>query len=456
MVVPDGEGGLVEFGFGIIEQGGEALAFQVRLSRQAAELDQGGVDIQIFGNAIADLAVGFGARVHDHERHVGALLPKGAGLGPFALLTHLHAVVHAEDDDGIVAQAFLFQGGQQASYIPVYVTDARPVGAQGLLGLFRAATAIDEHVGVDLPDGAGGESARNHRPGAEVLGQGDVHILVEVEEALRAEEGGVRLGIAAGNEERLALLLGGVPDEADGFVRVLLFADIARLVRTPAVGIPAMADEVFISRPHLADAVDLDLLGAATAGLDPLAVLLRGDIGRLEVAHARVAPPLPSAEVPGLGVLDAGVEDLAGHVGRVAVLLEVHREAVPLRMIGLPPGRIVVDAGGNGPVAGQQRGTGRTGEWILAVVVLEEHALRGQAVQIGCMHLGRAVDLPVGAHIIRHDEQDVHFRLGLGLLGHLGLRALDGRRSGEQSEGDGNERFHWNGYCFLKDSDYFR
>ena len=255
----------------------------------------------------------------------------------------------------------------------------------------------------------------------------------------------MRLGVAAGDEERLALLFRGLADESDGLVGILLLADVAGLIGAPAVGVPAVADQVLVARPHFADAVIRDQLGAAPAALDPLAVLLVGDVGGLEVPDAGVAPPLPAAEVPGVAVLDAGVEDLSGDVGRVAVFLEIHREAVPLRMICAPPGRVVIDAGGDGTVSGEHRRPGRPGEGILAVIVLEEHAAPGEGIEVGGVHLRGAVGFPVGAHVVRHDEQDVHPGFGFLPAGSLGLRGLDGGRSGEQAQGDGNDSVHRNG-----------
>ena len=88
----------------------------------------------------------------------------------------------------------------------------------------------------------------------------------------------MRLGVAAGDEERLALLPGRIPDEADGLVGILFLADVAGLVRAPAVGVGAVADQVFVARSHLADAVVLDQFHAAAAGFDPLAVLVGGEV----------------------------------------------------------------------------------------------------------------------------------------------------------------------------------
>ena len=102
----DGTGGAGRVG----EQGDEALAVEVRFRRQAAQVDQGGEEVEQADGPLATasslhlpdaLAHGRGRR-HDEQRHAGRAFPAGP-LAPVLLLSQVPAVVAPEDDRGRVA-----------------------------------------------------------------------------------------------------------------------------------------------------------------------------------------------------------------------------------------------------------------------------------------------------------------------------------------------------------------
>ena len=231
------------------QQRANALALDVRRRGQAAEVHQRRVDAHEIHRAVA-AAVGLRHAGHDPDvRRAGALLPERE-LAPVVLLAQVPAVVAPETDDRVVALGRLVVGVEQAAHHRVAEVDGGQVGADGLLPGVGAALLEDRLVIA---------AARGHlqRDGRQIV---EVVLLVRrqlnalqrelVVVLLRHAPRQVRLGQAAGDEERLVVLLVQLRDGVvhELVVRHVLVAAIERRDGQLAGAAPSACGEPSSSR----------------------------------------------------------------------------------------------------------------------------------------------------------------------------------------------------------------
>ena len=104
---------------------------------------------------------------------------------------------------------------------------------------------------------------------------------------------------------------------------------------------------------------------------------------------------------------------------------------------------------------GQERGPGRGALRPVGVVLGEMRAFLGEAVDVGSLGLGMAVEAQVSvAQIVRHDQDDV--RLFRRLISGLNVRGALGRTAGSETKEQKGERckkaecgvlFPWSYHC---------
>ena len=211
---------------------------------------------------------------------------------------------------------------------------------------------------------------------------------------------------AAGKEEGLVLDL---PHDADHFVADLAVAEIA----VSAVGIlPGGAADAGAGRGELEGEARLGIALEDAfpllqqAGLGHLLPLLREF---LECLRLQVAGCLgvPGRCAPGRGIVESAVVDLAEAPGEVAVVPEMlgegHRVGEDAPEMGLE----VVDAGGLGAEAREQRCPRRSADGLLAVGPFEERALGGEAVDVRGEHPLAPIATELGTEVVGRDEEDV-------------------------------------------------
>lgn len=123
-----GEGGVLAvpvFLRRILHEGDEGIAFELGGEGELGELGEGGVEVDEFGEA-----VGFrGDDVWSGNDEGDAGAPFEVGhFGPGSVFAEVPAVVGGEDDDGVVGEAFFFEGVEEAAHLGVDVRDAGKVG----------------------------------------------------------------------------------------------------------------------------------------------------------------------------------------------------------------------------------------------------------------------------------------------------------------------------------------
>ena len=94
------EGGTVPPGLGVFQQGGEALAIQVRHHRQTGKIEQCRVDVDQADGRIDSRPRLGDARCHDDEGYMVGFLPEGE-LHHALLIPEVIAMVRPEHDDGV-------------------------------------------------------------------------------------------------------------------------------------------------------------------------------------------------------------------------------------------------------------------------------------------------------------------------------------------------------------------
>ncbi len=168
-----------------------------------------------------------------------------------------------------------------------------------------------------------------------------------------------------------------------------------------------------------------------------LARQLRATVLREHVAAGRagLGPPVrhaPRGRV--LVVAVADVQDLAHRLGAVAVLLEVlgHGDRVGHGLAEV--GGQVVDADGLRAQAGHQRVARRRADGLVAERPLEQHAARGQPVDVRRLDDRRAVAAQQRLEVVHADQQDVGPGGGLDVAGANRRRRRHQRGGKEENE----------------------
>ena len=126
---------------------------------------------------------------------------------------------------------------------------------------------------------------------------------------------------------------------------------------------------------------------------------------------------------------------LAYHGGLVAAVAHLLRE----HMVVLPRDTVLVThaARARGRLAAKEGGARRDATRAGGVGVLEQHAVGGERVQVGRLHVRMAVDTQaVAAHLVAHDKENV------GLLGHRELQTHGNGMKIEWSRREGRRAPH--------------
>ena len=127
-----GDGVALAGGAGVFEEGDKAVSLEVGGRGDAAELGQGGVEIDV-ANGGGGGGAGLGhAGGGDDEGDAGAFL-KEAHFLPEAVLAKVVAVVAGEDDDGVFGEVERVEGVEDLADLGVHEADAGEVGLDGLL-----------------------------------------------------------------------------------------------------------------------------------------------------------------------------------------------------------------------------------------------------------------------------------------------------------------------------------
>ena len=178
-------GGVIPEGVRTFQHRAEALTFDAFVGTKAAEVGDGGVEVDEFGDTLGRTAVGGITRVANDERHAGRIFVKGALL-PEAVFPEIIAVVADEDHDRVLIQALLLELGQHLSELGIHEAHRGEVGllggALGVLGhpVMGHSGVREGHRGLRLTVAGG------------FLGQ--LHLILRVlgEVRLRGDVGRVR------------------------------------------------------------------------------------------------------------------------------------------------------------------------------------------------------------------------------------------------------------------------
>ena len=151
-----------------------------------------------------------------------------------------------------------------------------------------------------------------------------------------------------------------------------------------------------------------DLVGQAD-GDDAGGMPFRGEPGFFRgvrlAADAR-QPARVAAVHPGVGVVNAVVENFTRARGDVAMILEIARQAHKLRMQIAEPGAVAEHAGFRWPAAVQHGRTRRIAQRVLRVSPVEPHAGGCQLVQVRCLRQA-AITTDFRAQIVGDEEQHI-------------------------------------------------
>ena len=395
--VVGGDGGAAG-GLGVVDLWAKAEAFQSVDGGEAAEVEEGGVEVEEFcglGTGPAFGQIGSG----DDEGDAGGFLPEGVLSGD-ALLAEVPAVVGPEDDDGVFFEAVVLEGGGDAADLGIDEGHGGEVAAGeifGLVGGLQPGEAGFGEVPVDAPGGGWGVVAVVGEDGGELEGVGGV----EVEPFLAGEAGDVGTGEADGEKEGLAVI--GVFGEelgaegGDGPIALLFVV----------LGVNAPIDEA-----HLAGSVDEFLFWEGA-----------------EVGGGAIGVELGGAVFLGREL----VVDLAGDGGVVAGFFEGLGEGGEVVEGGdvAEPGGEAVNAGAGVAATGHDGGARGEADGGLAVGVGEEGAPLGEGVDVRCPGLGMSAEAadPV-VEVVDGDEDDVGFFCGGA-----------GEKEGEAEEEDADHSF---------------
>ena len=84
------------------------MPVEVLARGQAAEVDEGGVDIDERSDAMAFFSSGSPLEIADHERAAYDVFPEGE-FAPVLLFAKLPTVIGPKDDDGVVGMGAAFE-----------------------------------------------------------------------------------------------------------------------------------------------------------------------------------------------------------------------------------------------------------------------------------------------------------------------------------------------------------
>ena len=161
ILAPDTERRAVPCARRSFEQRHERAALLVRCGREAGELDERGIDIEAFDDALARLAVaGISGHIND-QRNAVAFFEEGAGLGPFPFFAELVAVINGEDNYRFVTQAEAIERGQDDADVIVDPGDGGEVGLDDFPGFLGGSIAADKEIGVFGADRVRGKTFRD-------------------------------------------------------------------------------------------------------------------------------------------------------------------------------------------------------------------------------------------------------------------------------------------------------
>ncbi len=333
-------------------------------------------------SASAGLDAGPGcARGGDDQRDARGLLVIGV-LAPHAVVAQVPAVVAPEHDDRVPGETSLVERVEHAAQLGVHVAHGGVVAMDELALLFGGERSGLGHVAV-LPQLA-------PRRGCErwcALGRClpprrlERRTLVQVPVLLGRDERQVRLEEPDRQEERLAGSGLGGAQAGDGFVG------------NQAIGVGGIGH------------VSAFGSGAARAAHGGRA--RRGSAFREQII-ADLGPPMrhrPGSLVLVIAVPD--VHDFAHRFGAVSVPAEIlgHRDRV--RHAVAEMGRQVVDPDGLRAQARHQRVARRRADSLVAERPLEQHAPRGQPVDVRGLDDGRAVAAQQRFEVVHANQQDV-------------------------------------------------
>ena len=349
-LVVGGDGGAGAGGLGIFELGKEADAFEVVARGEAAEFDEGGIEIKEFGGLFA-AAIFVDAGSGEDEGDAGGAFPECifAGDGFFAEMV---AVIAPDDDDGVIGLAGLFESIEEPTDLGIDEAGGGEVGADEVAPLIVLADPLEARFGegpMEIPGEARGIGAVVREDG----GKNGVVIGIEVEPWLGDVAGDVREEETDGEEEGLvarkgAELFGGPRGD-----------DVVLLVFI------AMRKDAPIHERVVAHGCGWNefLLGSSADAT--------GRTSEVELGSA------PARRV-------TAMINLAGGEGSVAVGLEVLREsdAILEGFERAEPWREAVDAGGGGAKAEHETGARGIAQGTLRVGIEEGGAAGGEPVQV--------------------------------------------------------------------------
>ena len=204
---------MIPEGVGTFQHRAEALALGALVGLEVAEIGDGGVEVDEFGDALGGPSVGGITRVADDERHAGRVFVKRTLL-PEAVFAEVIPVVADEHHDGVLIETLLLELGQHQAELGVHEGHRGEVGllgrALGILGhpIIRHGGVRECHGGLRLAVAGG------------FLGQ--LHLVLRVlgEVRLRGDVGRVRAEEADREEERLIALLAEEVDRLRGDLAV--------------------------------------------------------------------------------------------------------------------------------------------------------------------------------------------------------------------------------------------
>ena len=371
---------MVPIGIPIHEERLEASADDFVIGGEAAEIDEGGVDVDEADDGVCFSSVLLTLhtwRETDDERRKGGAFPEGVFLeGVF--FAEVVTVVGPENDDGVVAVRARFKGVEDLADLGVHEGDAGEVALDDVLPLVFFFGPFG--AGVAVVDGVLGRFGDVFEVVFFVGRQGQFFAVIHVEVFLRGVPRDVGAEEADHEHEGFGVLF---TEALDGPVRGEAVAHFAlfAIVRSP-VG------EGVVALP-----IGFDLLAVFVAVVVPLSPAS----GQVEVLFRKMF-----------------VEDFSDGHRLVAVFFEVAVEEFGTHGLGFFFDVVVfgLELFGFELVVKKPAHDARAGgaaEGILAVGPREPSALTGEAIHVGRDDLGVAAITSPVVEVIDGDEEDVGF-----------------------------------------------
>ena len=413
-VADDREGGLAHGGRRALQERTQGLPLAGRRHGQVGEVDQRRVEVDQFGEAARRPRPD--ARTGDDQRHAGGLLVQ-AELLPHRVFAEVVAVVRGEDDDRVVLEAEVLQGGEDPADLLVHEGHAGVVSLEDRPAVVVVVGPAD---GLVPEDALGGNVQEVVRDAGRQRERGGV---VEGEGGPGSHQGDVRAHEADGEEEGLVLEVAEQPH---------------RLGRGDGVGLLAPVRVGLDLVEGGAEAEVVVLVGVEVEGLvRVVAGHPRGHPLRREHVVGRIprSAVVRAGRAAGDVARDPHVVDLAHARGRVAVQPEVLGEGA----LGAERGVVgrVAAAHRLDPVrvqAGQDRGPRGVADRVLAVGPIEAHPSAREGVDVGRVDERIAVaGQGVRGQVVGDEEQDVRPRRRRRAGVRLHLQAVDVQVPGPQA-----------------------